>query len=456
MLGEDGRVRVMDFGLSWSDRPDPTLDDSQPAESRAVSLTQTGAIMGTPAYMAPEQFGDGEVAEAADQFSFCVTAWETLFGERPFQGLTVGELLGKIRDGKPAPVDTDAAPVVLVRALRKGLRLRPGDRHASLKLLVDELDAFATTGKPATKSIGRRLVVGAGLTALVVSAAAYQLGSNTDPCPGSEERLAEVWNPQRSKALASAEPTYAAWTELESELDQYAAQWVEAYDQACEAALVREEQSEAQMKERQACLELERERFDASLDQAEATGELSALSVRLTSQGAPSICATGFSLTFSMPDEVSDWLEAARLARSRANFSEALALLERPVHSGRALPGAELSEMYERAMALHGQGRHDESIPLLKVTFGVATEHLNSDIATRAALAVAPLLRDDDAHKWLRAGWEARDPSNPEHGRQFRLAEFLVTANLGTPGEVIAAADSVSYTHLTLPTIYSV
>src|SRR6185436_19437245 len=76
LVGADGRVKVTDFGLARA-----TPSDKATGE---ITLTQTGALLGTPAYMAPELF-DGASADArSDQYAFCVAAWEALFGQRPF------------------------------------------------------------------------------------------------------------------------------------------------------------------------------------------------------------------------------------------------------------------------------------------------------------------------------------------------------------------------------------
>ncbi|HTM19879.1 MAG TPA: protein kinase, partial [Kofleriaceae bacterium] len=108
LVGDDDRVRVMDFGLARSlfyDIPEESLDPMFRIAVDGVSelnrdLTATGAVLGTPRYMAPEQFL-GRLADArSDQFSFCVALWEALYGERPFPGVTAGELAAAVRTGR--------------------------------------------------------------------------------------------------------------------------------------------------------------------------------------------------------------------------------------------------------------------------------------------------------------------------------------------------------------------
>ena len=84
LVARNGRVLIGDFGLAG-------LAEAAGATAairrrRATELTQTGAVLGTPAYMAPEQH-DGKPADAlSDQFSFCVSLYESLHGRRPFPG----------------------------------------------------------------------------------------------------------------------------------------------------------------------------------------------------------------------------------------------------------------------------------------------------------------------------------------------------------------------------------
>ena len=110
MVGTDGRVRVLDFGLARV--ADGLRVESIPSRrteaidtTLADSLTRTGALVGTPAYMAPEQFGASPITAKSDQFSFCVATYEALYGERPFEGKTLPSLAmnvvqGKLREGR--------------------------------------------------------------------------------------------------------------------------------------------------------------------------------------------------------------------------------------------------------------------------------------------------------------------------------------------------------------------
>ncbi|MCA9707502.1 MAG: serine/threonine protein kinase, partial [Myxococcales bacterium] len=108
LLGEDGRVRVADFGLARAatDEPDPAVRmPSSLVRSPSVTdrLTQTGAAVGTPAYMAPEQLGGEEVDHRGDQFSFCVALYEALYGERPYPTRSLADLVDATAEGRIRP-----------------------------------------------------------------------------------------------------------------------------------------------------------------------------------------------------------------------------------------------------------------------------------------------------------------------------------------------------------------
>ena len=93
LVARNGRVLIGDFGLAGLAEAGGTSSDAVPAPTE---LTQTGAVLGTPAYMAPEQH-DGKPADAlSDQFSFCVSLYESLHVRRPFAGQTAGEIAAEI------------------------------------------------------------------------------------------------------------------------------------------------------------------------------------------------------------------------------------------------------------------------------------------------------------------------------------------------------------------------
>jgi serine/threonine protein kinase len=162
MVADDGRVLVMDFGLARGefDRPGPTQADAQLSDN-AVELTATGAILGTPAYMAPEQFL-GEVADArTDQFCFSVALWEAIHGQRPFSGSSFAALSSAVIEGARAPSSADV-PRHIRRVLERGLEADPDARWPSMAALVEVM-----TSSTASRRRPTRLLAGvAGLALL--------------------------------------------------------------------------------------------------------------------------------------------------------------------------------------------------------------------------------------------------------------------------------------------------
>ena len=139
LRGDDGRVRVVDFGLvaNRGEREEPAVSDGSPLD---LALTHTGLVLGTPAYMAPEQHR-GEVADArSDQFGFAVAFYEALYGERPFAGTTYREMVRNVYAGKVRPPREDRAVPPQVRAaLLRALSVNPAERYSSLDALLDEV-----------------------------------------------------------------------------------------------------------------------------------------------------------------------------------------------------------------------------------------------------------------------------------------------------------------------------
>src|SRR5690606_32000265 len=129
MIRSDARVVVMDFGLA-RERSEldgqpraPVLDDAVAGHSTSelsIDLTATGALLGTPAYMSPEQFAGAATDAKTDQFSFCVALWEALHGSRPFAGTSLAELAYSVTSGQRS-AGSDTVPTWLSDAVARGL-----------------------------------------------------------------------------------------------------------------------------------------------------------------------------------------------------------------------------------------------------------------------------------------------------------------------------------------------
>lgn len=148
LVQPDGRVCVTDFGLARAVRSDES--DAEPVANDVLrgslesTMTRTGAILGTPAYMPPEQLRGAAVDARCDVFAFSVALHEALYGRRPYVGRTLAELLQAEENGgiPPAPRGTHV-PERVRRALVTGLHADREQRCPSMQLLLDRLESSA-------------------------------------------------------------------------------------------------------------------------------------------------------------------------------------------------------------------------------------------------------------------------------------------------------------------------
>ncbi len=264
LIGHDGRVRVTDFGLarwgpgsraaeprsqelrgtdelrisSLSSSPGSFDEGAAPlGPDPGVSLTETGSLVGTPAYMAPEQYEQRPADAASDQFAFCVALFEAVYGERPFAGRTVAELASNVLDGRLAATPHEVAvPRAVRQALRRGLSRQSSERFASMDELLATLDHRPVRRLWSWAAVGVPLVA-LGAAGLWAYAQAEIMRS---PYCRTERGLAEVWSSERREAVGAAflatEVPYAGET-LERALpavDEYVAGWERLRARSCE------------------------------------------------------------------------------------------------------------------------------------------------------------------------------------------------------------------------------
>ncbi|MCY1071358.1 serine/threonine-protein kinase [Nannocystis sp. RBIL2] len=140
MVGDDGRVHVLDFGLVRDAQGEP----SQETGGRGVfdvDLTTTGCVLGTPAYMAPEQHRGGEADARSDVFSFCASLYEALYGQRPFVADSYEALRAAMLEGTVRPPTQSRVPAWLRDVVLRGLRADPTARWPAMEPLLAALAA---------------------------------------------------------------------------------------------------------------------------------------------------------------------------------------------------------------------------------------------------------------------------------------------------------------------------
>lgn len=243
LVDQDGRPRVLDFGLARQGA-DPVEDGRSPAQPETtlkfgVDLTRTGAIMGTPAYMAPEQFAGVPSDERTDQFAFCVALYEALTGARPFRADSLATLSVAVLGGERThAAGSEALPPRVVAVLDRGLQTKPEDRFASMTALLEALS-------PPERSQAGVFLVGVAVLA-TATAAAYGLGrsdatpsTDPEPCVDAGASMDALWTQDRRNSVLSAFERSGAFNgasmgeRVVNVLDEHAATWAVAAKRSC-------------------------------------------------------------------------------------------------------------------------------------------------------------------------------------------------------------------------------
>jgi serine/threonine protein kinase/tetratricopeptide (TPR) repeat protein len=458
MLGDDGRVRVLDFGLARTAQledppaaPSPRSPDAPtsseldatagsgrtspfPSEARTLrsppspslldaQLTGVGAIVGTPQFMAPEQH-QGEVTdERADQFSFCVSLYWSLYSAFPFAGGTTDELLDAILRGQLAePTAGVTVPRWLRQVLARGLAARPAQRFSSMSELLAALRADPSIARR------RRLRTGAALLAVAAAAIGWRVTRRLEvrACSGAEAKLTDVWDSARRAAVEAAfrksgkAYAEAALGTVERVFDGYARAWVNMHVDACEATRVRGDQSEELLDLRMTCLA-------NRLTQLKTLSELYAVAdasvVEHAAQSAQSLpglelCADAAALRAPIPpphdpstrrgvDEVRGELARANALGLSARIEEGIALARRALSRAEALryPPVEAEAQVRLGQLYGAHGEHAPATGALHRAFAAALAGHDEEGAARAATGLIQAVglgqaRHEDGDHW--------------------------------------------------------
>jgi len=234
LIGRDGRVLVMDFGLART-AGGPELPSSSHPGTRITApqqlvLTRTGALLGTPAYMAPEQHKGGKPAPHADQFSFCVALYEALYGERPFAGTSVTSLAMNVLDGRVRPPPKNSGvPTWLRDVVVRGLSTEPSDRWPSMDALLAELQRDPEESRPPWIMIGSALGVGSLITVAYLASRPPV----DDRCADAASAIDQTWDDTRRDAVSTAlaQSDLAHAPSVSQAIDAAMADWVERWQE---------------------------------------------------------------------------------------------------------------------------------------------------------------------------------------------------------------------------------
>jgi eukaryotic-like serine/threonine-protein kinase len=245
LVGGDGRLRVADFGIAHLTRApaearahdEGTITGVHREDGRDEETTAPGerVIAGTPRYMAPEQHR-GETPDArADQYALCVTAFEALVGQPPFQGTTLAELRDAKHLGQIAVPPGSRVPRRLLRVLERGLAVAPQDRHPSMDALATALLRCLRRPRPSALAVvtGSALAIGVAAATMAPSRAACNGASRMAATYGADDRRAAV----RAFVATGAPHAAVSWARVDDRLSRFASEWIDAYETACTAVI---------------------------------------------------------------------------------------------------------------------------------------------------------------------------------------------------------------------------
>ncbi len=423
LLGEDLQAKISDFGLARAaaigetaegmgdeeppPRTEPELRVGTLRESQeGVDLTRTGTILGTPAYMSPEQHLGERANAQSDQYSLCVALYEALYGRRPFEGKTLGELRLKVLGGAlgEAP-NTPGVPRWIFPILARGLHPEPESRWPSISALLAALSRDPNRAR-------RRWVLGVVLLTTVAlalfglqhrrSAVAREA---MDQCAAPERTLAEFWEAERPLVRAALLTTGDRNRERKADLvdgalDDFVSRWRASQRDMCDAALVDETLRDDMLDLRQRCLGRHRSGVeivvtlfkDADEALLEHTDDL------LSTLPKPDRCADlGYLARIDIDDaeaSIRDEVEALRRRLFRvqaeinaARYKEASARIEPMLEEAKSLGSrtliAQLGIAHGRLAAESGdvEGALQSYLKALHDALSVGAEHLAAEAA---------------------------------------------------------------------------
>ncbi|HSD87248.1 MAG TPA: serine/threonine-protein kinase, partial [Kofleriaceae bacterium] len=454
LVDGDGRARVTDFGLARavdeSGEAEPPSDDAV-SPSLEAPLTQTGAVVGTPAYMAPEQRTPSTPADArADEFSFCVSLYEALYGERPFDP-----------DGNVRPAPTGRrVPAWIRRILLRGLANDPAERWPSMSGLLDALDR-----DPRVRRV-RIAIASAAVVAILGTAFVTTRSRRAETCDDSEAAFGDVWSPVHrdavQRAFVGTGKPYAerGFATVTAALDRTASAWKSARTEACRATRERHEASEEQMLLRMACLERQRTELRVLVEllatadgrMVEGSGQVAARLAR------PAECddARSVAVAAKLPDNpaVRQEIETLRMQLANANPlayvgrpSDAIARYEPIARRAKEIGFRPLQAEASFALGLAqaAQGNPAQALDAFQdATFAADAGHLDrlaALVALRAAAMYAVESRFPEAETALARGRAMIERSGGDRELEGELAftEGIIALNAGRQADAVAA-----------------
>ncbi|QSQ27567.1 tetratricopeptide repeat protein [Pyxidicoccus parkwayensis] len=387
LVGRDGRVRITDFGLARIvEGIDSTREpgaEPLPGVRRDGPPLHSDWVLGTPAYMSPEQ-KRGETPDArSDQYSYCVALHEALYGKRP----VAGDVANGVRPPRDARV-----PAWVHRTLLQGLASSPEHRHASMDALLRQL------GRRPGK-VWRRVGVAVAGLVLVAGGAVLNRSASVDPCGGSELALAGVWDAPRKSAVqnvfaASPLPfAPSAWYEVERTLDAYARDWVSASHEACVATRVTGHQPERLLDRRVICLDQRLKDLSAVVDTLATADAQVIQNAARAAHGLESLAPCADIATLASPEPPP--LDEPK-QRQMEGIRTGRAAVRAKLNAGQVMPALELAKTVAKDAHEVGYGPLEaEVLDILAEAQGQARQYRDAIKTLHSAIQAAEASRHD-------------------------------------------------------------
>lgn len=473
MIGSDERVRVMDFGLAHGRGTSTTEQDLADTRSSgtvaepvrgplATRLTQTGAIPGTPAYMAPEQWNGIEAGAPADQFAWSVMAWELLYGERPFAGETAAALSAAVLSGQRRPPSRGHdVPTWLRRVIERGLATDPSRRWPSMEVLLTALTRGAAKARAQARL---RWMLGAASGLLLIAASAWiwvrsestrwaaerdaDTARRVHACKVAGAEIDSAWNENTRRtvvrALLATGVSNAPTTveKLLPWLDRYALTWNGLRTEACLNTSTRALWSAEALNRSLWCFDDRRLEFESLVNEfSQADGQTVQKSVPAAARLSRIEPCVDMQILSRLPTPPTDQREIIRAIRVELSR---ITSLERTGHYDEGLTAAQAtmtsteslgwSPIHAAARAKYGvllgrKGRYEEAVRELEDAYFEAMLSGALDTATDASMRLISLVgerlgRLDEGVRWARHAEIALKQLGEEEGP--RMAMYLV------------------------------
>lgn len=430
MIDRAGVVKILDFGLAGAHADGPISgfatgarenasapDNLSPRLSSPTATQSSGpgapVGVGTPGYMPLEQWRGGEVDARADQFAYCVTLFELLYGRQPFMGLSSATVQATLERGPElAGLSKRGVPATLRAIVLRGLELQPCERYASMDELLAELRSWL-------EQFDRQRRLGWAMTCLGVAVAGMVIATPQRPqrveCASDYARELAPWRERDARQIEhafsqSAQPSARAKAQKVAErMGALNDEWISTHAEVCEQLddERRElglERAEQRFELRMTCLQSLREPMRSFIEVAKlATPEVVTNAISATAELAPPQRCTAAADATSGPPPPLDPRVAQAVETMRSAFREvrmlgrlgqveranaqSLELVERADDLG--YPPLRAEARYEAGLGFYEATKPPQARQWLRSAVEVAVESEHDEIASLAASLLA-------------------------------------------------------------------